>query len=78
METADVFRLTPRERDAEFFRSTIQIASQTRSLPDPRLLVRGTFWLNHYRCVGFTCFERKLMSWKVIPCAQSVWIKRVV
>ncbi|MBB4363038.1 hypothetical protein GGD65_004071 [Bradyrhizobium sp. CIR18] len=28
METADVFRLTPRERDAEFFRSTIQIASQ--------------------------------------------------
>ncbi|MCP1850258.1 MULTISPECIES: DUF262 domain-containing protein [unclassified Bradyrhizobium] len=35
-ETADVFRLSPRERDAEFFRSTIQTASQTQNLPDPR------------------------------------------
>ncbi|MCP3368685.1 hypothetical protein [Bradyrhizobium cajani] len=67
-----------RNPHAEFFRSTIWIASQTRSLPDPRLLVRGTSWLNPYRCLGFTCFERKLMSWKVMPCAQSVWIKRAV
>lgn len=35
-ETADVFRLSPRERDAEFFRSTIQTLSQTQNLPDPR------------------------------------------
>ncbi|WP_050385845.1 DUF262 domain-containing protein [Bradyrhizobium pachyrhizi] len=35
-ETADVFRLTPRERDAEFFRSMIQTVSQTQSLPDAR------------------------------------------
>ncbi|WP_248114528.1 DUF262 domain-containing protein [Bradyrhizobium sp. 2S1] len=34
-ETADVFRLTPRDRDAEFFRSMIQTVSQTQSLPDP-------------------------------------------
>lgn len=35
-ETDDVFRLTPRERDAEFFRSMIQTISQTESLPDAR------------------------------------------
>lgn len=35
-ETDDVFRLTPRDRDAEFFRSMIQIISHTASLPDPR------------------------------------------
>lgn len=35
-ETDDVFRLTPRERDAEFFRSMIQTISQTASLPDAR------------------------------------------
>ncbi|MCK1419669.1 MULTISPECIES: DUF262 domain-containing protein [unclassified Bradyrhizobium] len=35
-DTADVFRLTPRERDAEFFRSMIQEMSQTASLPDAR------------------------------------------
>lgn len=35
-ETADVFRLTPRDRDAEFFRSMIQTMSQTASLPDAR------------------------------------------
>ncbi|MCK1658603.1 DUF262 domain-containing protein [Bradyrhizobium sp. 151] len=35
-ETDDVFRLTPRDRDAEFFRSMIQTISQTASLPDAR------------------------------------------
>ncbi|QQO16053.1 DUF262 domain-containing protein [Bradyrhizobium diazoefficiens] len=35
-ETDDVFRLAPRERDAEFFRSMIQTISQTGSLPDAR------------------------------------------
>jgi len=34
--TADVFRLTPRERDAEFFRRTIQTEAATSSLPDIR------------------------------------------
>lgn len=35
-ETQDVFRLTPRERDAEFFRSMVQEMSQTANLPDSR------------------------------------------
>jgi len=34
--TSDVFRLTPRERDADFFRTTIQAEAATASLPDPR------------------------------------------
>jgi Protein of unknown function DUF262/Protein of unknown function (DUF1524) len=34
--TSDVFRLTPRERDAEFFRTTVQAESATASLPDVR------------------------------------------
>jgi hypothetical protein len=34
--TADVFRLTPRERDADFFRSTIQTEAGTGKLPDAR------------------------------------------
>lgn len=34
--TTDVFRLTPRERDADFFRTTIQAEAATVSLPDPR------------------------------------------
>jgi hypothetical protein len=34
--TSDVFRLTLRERDADFFRKTIQAESETASLPDVR------------------------------------------
>jgi hypothetical protein len=34
--TADVFRLTPRERDAAFFRSNIQTEASTASLPNVR------------------------------------------
>jgi hypothetical protein len=34
--TADVFRLTPRERDADFFRDTIQVEGGTQALPDVR------------------------------------------
>ena len=34
--TSDVFRLTPRERDAEFFRATIQVEAGTKALPDVR------------------------------------------
>lgn len=34
----DVFRLTPRERDAAFFRTTIQTEGKTRDLPDVRPL----------------------------------------
>jgi hypothetical protein len=34
--TSDVFRLTPRERDADFFRITIQTGEATASLPDVR------------------------------------------
>lgn len=34
--TSDVFRLTPRERDADFFRRTIQAESGTAALPDFR------------------------------------------
>lgn len=34
--TKDVFRLTPRERDADFFRLTIQTEGATSSLPDAR------------------------------------------
>jgi Protein of unknown function DUF262/Protein of unknown function (DUF1524) len=34
--TSDVFRLTPRERDADFFRTTIQTEAATASLPDAR------------------------------------------
>jgi hypothetical protein len=36
--TSDVFRLTPRERDAEFFRTSIQVEASTASLPDTRPL----------------------------------------
>lgn len=36
--TADVSRLTPRARDAEFFRTTIQAEGATAALPDPRQL----------------------------------------
>lgn len=36
--TADVFRLTPRERDADFFQIHIQTEGGTSSLPDGRLL----------------------------------------
>ncbi len=36
--TADVFRLTPRERDADFFQIHIQAEGGTSSLPDGRLL----------------------------------------
>jgi hypothetical protein len=32
-ETPDVFRLTPRERDASFFQSAIQVVGQTAKLP---------------------------------------------
>jgi hypothetical protein len=34
--TSDVFRLTPRERDADFFRMAIQTDAATASLPDAR------------------------------------------
>jgi hypothetical protein len=34
--TFDVFRLTPRERDADFFRTTIQAEAGTAALPDVR------------------------------------------
>jgi hypothetical protein len=34
--TSDVFRLTPRERDADFFRTTIQEEAGTTNLPDIR------------------------------------------
>lgn len=34
--TSDVFRLTPRERDADFFRATIQLEGATSALPDSR------------------------------------------
>jgi hypothetical protein len=34
--TSDVFRLTPRERDADFFRTTIQAEAGTAALPDVR------------------------------------------
>ena len=34
--TADVFRLTLRERDADFFRETIQTEGKSAALPDPR------------------------------------------
>jgi len=34
--TSDVFRLTPRERDADFFRNTIQTEGGTVTLPDAR------------------------------------------
>jgi hypothetical protein len=34
--TSDVFRLTPRERDADFFRTTVQAEAATASLPDAR------------------------------------------
>jgi hypothetical protein len=34
--TSDVFRLTPRERDADFFRTTIQTEAATASLTDAR------------------------------------------
>lgn len=34
--TSDVFRLTPRERDAEFFRTNIQAEAGTNALPDVR------------------------------------------
>jgi hypothetical protein len=34
--TSDVFRLTPRERDADFFRTTIQTEASTATLPDAR------------------------------------------
>ena len=34
--TSDVFRLTPRERDAECFRTSIQAEAATASLPDAR------------------------------------------
>jgi hypothetical protein len=37
-ETSDVFRLTPRERDTEFFRNTIQLEGGTQALPDVRQL----------------------------------------
>jgi Protein of unknown function DUF262/Protein of unknown function (DUF1524) len=35
-ETSDVFRLTPRDRDADFFRTTIQNEGSTATLPDVR------------------------------------------
>lgn len=34
--TEDVFRLTPRDRDADFFRSMVQADDKTSELPDPR------------------------------------------
>lgn len=34
--TSDVFRLTPRERDADFFRTTIQTEAGTAALPEAR------------------------------------------
>jgi hypothetical protein len=35
--TTDVFRVTPRDRDAAFFRTTIQNEAATSNLPEPRL-----------------------------------------
>jgi hypothetical protein len=55
--TSDVFRLTPRERDADFFRTTIQTEGATANLPDARqyrdararLIENATFLREHLK-----------------------------
>jgi hypothetical protein len=55
--TSDVFRLTPRQRDADFFRRTIQAEAATASLPDvrqfsdarARMIENAAFLRNHLK-----------------------------